>query len=404
MKKEQPFLGQTGTLLFLVVISAFPPLTTDLYLPALPQMVDIFNTNQTMVNLTLSVYFVTYAVGLLFWGPLSEKFGRKPILLVGMGIYISASVLCALVPNIEMLIGARLIQAFGGSAVTVVATAIVKDLYDGRERERIMATIMSLVIIAPMVAPVLGAFLLKIGSWRMMFVALAIFGGLSALLAIGYRETLDTRYTGSIVRSWGRLAVVMKNPRFTSLLGIFSIPAMAMMAFLAAGSYIYVNGFGLTEQEFSYAFAFNALLASFGPRIYMKLSKHISVQTIVMMCFGLLALCGVLMLTAGHLSPWLFAMLAGPATVGVIGMRVPGTNLMLEQQESDTGSAVAIIQFFAMMCGSLGMVLVSLRPESLIENLGTIQCVIGFTGGALWLLVRNRSYVTEKVSELSQEA
>ncbi|GDY26856.1 Bcr/CflA family drug resistance efflux transporter [Agarivorans sp. Toyoura001] len=404
MKKEQPFLGQTGTLLFLVVISAFPPLTTDLYLPALPQMVDIFNTNQTMVNLTLSVYFVTYAVGLLFWGPLSEKFGRKPILLVGMGIYISASVLCALVPNIEMLIGARLIQAFGGSAVTVVATAIVKDLYDGRERERIMATIMSLVIIAPMVAPVLGSFLLKIGSWRMMFVALAIFGGLSALLAIGYRETLDTRYTGSIVRSWGRLAVVMKNPRFTSLLGIFSIPAMAMMAFLAAGSYIYVNGFGLTEQEFSYAFAFNALLASFGPRIYMKLSKHISVQTIVMMCFGLLALCGVLMLTAGHLSPWLFAMLAGPATVGVIGMRVPGTNLMLEQQESDTGSAVAIIQFFAMMCGSLGMVLVSLRPESLIENLGTIQCVIGFTGGALWLLVRNRSYVTEKVSELSQEA
>ncbi|MDO6685361.1 MULTISPECIES: multidrug effflux MFS transporter [unclassified Agarivorans] len=404
MKKEQPFLGKTGTLLFLVVISAFPPLTTDLYLPALPQMVDIFNTNQTMVNLTLSVYFVTYAVGLLFWGPLSEKLGRKPILLVGMAIYISASILCALVPNIEMLIGARLIQAFGGSAVTVVATAIVKDLYDGRERERIMATIMSLVIIAPMVAPVLGALLLKIGSWRMMFVALAIFGGLSALLAIGYRETLDTRYTGSIVRSWGRLAVVMKNPRFTSLLGIFSIPAMAMMAFLAAGSYIYVNGFGLTEQEFSYAFAFNALLASFGPRIYMKLSKHISVQTIVMMCFGLLALCGVLMLTVGHLSPWLFAMLAGPATVGVIGMRVPGTNLMLEQQESDTGSAVAIIQFFAMMCGSLGMVLVSLRPESLIENLGTIQCVIGFTGGALWLLVRNRSYVTDTISELSQEA
>ncbi|MEZ8859374.1 multidrug effflux MFS transporter [Vibrio sp. 10N.247.311.51] len=385
-------------LFFLVIISAFPPLTIDLYLPALPQMVEVFNTDRSMVNLTLSSYFVTYAIGLLFWGPLSEKFGRKPILLIGLAGYMVASILCAMTNSIEQLIGARVFQAFAGSAITVIATAIVKDLYDGREREKIMATIMSLVIIAPMVAPVFGAFLLKIASWRMMFVTLAIFGAFASVLACCYRETLENKYQGSIFRSWGRMGVVMKNRSFVKLLVIFSIIPMALMGFLAAGSYIYIDRFGLTEQQFSYAFAFNALCASFGPTIYMKLSYRMPVQKVISGCFALLALAGIFTLTIGDLSPWFFMFIAAPATLMAIIMRVPGTNLMLNQQDHDTGSAVALIQFFSMICGSLGMVLVSIRPESLIENLGFIQLSIGTLGGLMWLMVRNKEFVTNKLN------
>ncbi|WP_456154954.1 multidrug effflux MFS transporter [Vibrio coralliirubri] len=398
MKRPQPVLGKTGMLFFLVIISAFPPLTIDLYLPALPQMVEVFNTDRSMVNLTLSSYFVTYAVGLLFWGPLSEKFGRKPILLIGLAGYMVASILCAMTNSIEQLIGARVFQAFAGSAITVIATAIVKDLYDGREREKIMATIMSLVIIAPMVAPVFGAFLLKIASWRMMFVTLAIFGAFASVLACCYRETLETKYQGSMFRSWGRMGVVMKNRSFLKLLVIFSIIPMALMGFLAAGSYIYIDHFGLTEQQFSYAFAFNALCASFGPTIYMKLSYRMPVQKVISGCFALLALAGIFTLTIGDLSPWFFMFIAAPATLMAIIMRVPGTNLMLNQQDHDTGSAVALIQFFSMICGSLGMVLVSIRPESLIENLGFIQLSIGTLGGLMWLMVRNKEFVTTKLN------
>ncbi|PTO77701.1 multidrug effflux MFS transporter [Vibrio splendidus] len=385
-------------LFFLVIISAFPPLTIDLYLPALPQMVEVFNTDRSMVNLTLSSYFVTYAIGLLFWGPLSEKFGRKPILLIGLAGYMVASILCAMTNSIEQLIGARVFQAFAGSAITVIATAIVKDLYDGREREKIMATIMSLVIIAPMVAPVFGAFLLKIASWRMMFVTLAIFGVFASVLACCYRETLENKYQGSIFRSWGRMGVVMKNRSFVKLLVIFSIIPMALMGFLAAGSYIYIDHFGLTEQQFSYAFAFNALCASFGPTIYMKLSYRMPVQKVISGCFALLALAGIFTLTIGDLSPWFFMFIAAPATLMAIIMRVPGTNLMLNQQDHDTGSAVALIQFFSMICGSLGMVLVSIRPESLIENLGFIQLSVGTLGGLMWLMVRNKEFVTNKLN------
>ncbi|CDU14063.1 multidrug effflux MFS transporter [Vibrio coralliirubri] len=398
MKRPQPVLGKTGMLFFLVIISAFPPLTIDLYLPALPQMVEVFNTDRSMVNLTLSSYFVTYAIGLLFWGPLSEKFGRKPILLIGLAGYMVASILCAMTNSIEQLIGARVFQAFAGSAITVIATAIVKDLYDGREREKIMATIMSLVIIAPMVAPVFGAFLLKIASWRMMFVTLAIFGVFASVLACCYRETLETKYQGSMFRSWGRMGVVMKNRSFLKLLVIFSIIPMALMGFLAAGSYIYIDHFGLTEQQFSYAFAFNALCASFGPTIYMKLSYRMPVQKVISGCFALLALAGIFTLTIGDLSPWFFMFIAAPATLMAIIMRVPGTNLMLNQQDHDTGSAVALIQFFSMICGSLGMVLVSIRPESLIENLGFIQLSIGTLGGLMWLMVRNKEFVTNKLN------
>ncbi|PTO88977.1 MFS transporter [Vibrio splendidus] len=385
-------------LFFLVIISAFPPLTIDLYLPALPQMVEVFNTDRSMVNLTLSSYFVTYAIGLLFWGPLSEKFGRKPILLIGLAGYMVASILCAMTNSIEQLIGARVFQAFAGSAITVIATAIVKDLYDGREREKIMATIMSLVIIAPMVAPVFGAFLLKIASWRMMFVTLAIFGAFASVLACCYRETLENKYQGSIFRSWGRMGVVMKNRSFVKLLVIFSIIPMALMGFLAAGSYIYIDHFGLTEQHFSYAFAFNALCASFGPTIYMKLSYRMPVQKVISGCFALLALAGIFTLTIGDLSPWFFMFIAAPATLMAIIMRVPGTNLMLNQQDHDTGSAVALIQFFSMICGSLGMVLVSIRPDSLIENLGFIQLFVGTLGGLMWLMVRNKEFVTNKLN------
>lgn len=386
MINKQPILGNTGTLIFLVMISAFPPLTTDLYLPALPNMVAALDTTQSMVNFTLSSYFVVYAFGLLFWGPLSEKFGRKPILLIGASIYVVASFLCANSGSIEQLIGFRIVQAFGGSAVTVVAVAIIKDLYDGREREKVMATIMSLVVIAPMVAPVIGALLLKVATWQMIFVVLGIFGLLSIVLSLCLTETLASRYSGSVVRSWGRLGVVLKNPRFLLLLAVFSLTPMSMMAFVAAGPYIYVEHFNFSEQEFSYIFAINALFASFGPRAYIKITQYWSASRIISFCFMLLILCGVLTFSFGEASAWLFAPLIGLATLATITTRVPGTNFMLEQQDKDTGSAVAIIQFTSMICGAMGMMLVSVESGSLIKSLGVIQLSIGVTSGLLWLV------------------
>ena len=387
-----------GALGFLALISAFPPLSTVLYLPALPQMVEALDTTQTSVNMTLSMFFLFYSVGLLFWGPLSEKFGRKPILLSGLTIYVVASLFCAFSQHVEQLIAGRIIQALGGSAATVVATAIVKDIYSGREREKVMATIMSMVIIAPMVAPVLGALLLKYTSWRTIFLMLAAIGAITLLGGMLFRETLSEKFTGSLIGSWYRLLVVLKNLGFSSLLLIFSLAPIALMAFLASASYIYIDGFGLTEGQFSLFFAFNATCAMVGPTIYMRMRRHIEPKLIVTVCFTLIAVCGVVVSVFGHISPWWFALSVGPVTMAVIAVRVPGTHLMLEQQDEDTGSASALINFFAMFMGSMGMQLVTLWPGTLITNLGYIQIGVGMVCSILWLLCRNRPFIIQPPS------
>lgn len=387
-----------GALGFLALISAFPPLSTVLYLPALPQMVEALDTTQTSVNMTLSMFFLFYSVGLLFWGPLSEKFGRKPILLSGLTIYVVASLFCAFSQQVEQLIAGRIVQALGGSAATVVATAIVKDIYSGREREKVMATIMSMVIIAPMVAPVLGALLLKYTSWRTIFLMLAAIGAIALLGGMLFRETLSEKFTGSVIGSWYRLLVVLKNLGFSSLLLIFSLAPIALMAFLASASYIYIDGFGLTEGQFSLFFAFNATCAMVGPTIYMRMRRRIEPKLIITICFSLIAVCGVAVSVFGHISPWWFALSVGPVTMAVIAVRIPGTHLMLEQQDEDTGSASALINFFAMFMGSMGMQLVTLWPGTLVTNLGYIQIGVGIICSILWLLCRNRPFIIQPPS------
>ncbi len=395
MSSNKNIPSRKGTLAFIALISAFPPLSTVLYLPALPQMVEVLDTTQASVNMTLSMFFLFFSVGLLFWGPLSEKFGRKPILLSGLTIYVFASVFCAFSQQVEQLIAGRIIQALGGSAGTVVATAIVKDLYSGREREKVMATIMSMVIIAPIVAPVLGALLLKYTSWRTIFLMLAAIGAVALLRGMLFRETLSGKYTGSVVGSWCRLFVVLKNLGFSSLLLIFSLAPIALMAFLASASYIYINGFGLTEGQFSLFFAFNATCAMVGPTIYMRMRRHIEPKLIITGCFTLIFVCGVVVSVFGHISPWLLALSVGPVTMAVIMVRVPGTHLMLEQQEEDSGSASALINFFAMFLGSMGMQLVMLWPDTLVTNLGYIQIGVGIVCSVLWLLCRNKSFIIQ---------
>ena len=387
-----------GALAFLALISAFPPLSTVLYLPALPQMVEVFATTKARVNMTLSMFFLFFSVGLLFWGPLSEKFGRKPILLCGLTIYVFASLYCAFTQQVEQLIAGRIIQALGGSAGTVVATAIVKDLYGGRERERVMATIMSMVIIAPMVAPVLGALLLKYTSWRTIFLMLAAIGAAALVRGMFFQESLSGKFTGSIIGSWCRLLVVLKNPGFSSLLLIFSLAPIALMAFLASASYLYIEGFGLTEGQFSLFFAFNATCAMVGPTIYMRMRRHIEPKLIITGSFTLIFVCGVVVSVFGHISPWLLALSVGPVTMAVITVRVPGTHLMLEQQAEDSGSASALINFFAMFMGSMGMQLVTLLPGNLVANLGHIQIGIGMLCCIGWLLCRNSPFIIQPQS------
>lgn len=397
MKIEQPILGKSGVLFLLVLLGAFPPLTMDLYLPALPQMAEIFETSRAKVNLTIGVFMVSYAIGILFWGPLSERTGRKPILFAGLGMYILFSLLCATAANVDTLIVLRIPQGFGGGGITVVGTAIIKDLFDGRTREQAMATIMSMVVIAPLVAPILGAFILTIAPWNVLFVLLALFGCVAALMVFLCSETLEKKSTGSILETWARLGVVLINPRFAYLLVIFAVAPMGLLGFIGIASYVYVDRFGLSEQHFSFFFAFNAAFSLLAPFLYLRLSRIIPVQRIILVCFGVMISGGVGMLLFGGLSQWVFAALAAVSTVSVIILRIPGANLLLEQQDEDTGSAAALIQFSVSIMGATGILIVTANSEDLIQNYGLLLVAIGTACAGLWLIVQNRPFVAENV-------
>ncbi|HNQ51624.1 MULTISPECIES: multidrug effflux MFS transporter [Methanothrix] len=393
--KRQKYLGNRGLIALIAFLSAFVPLSTDLYLPALPGMSKYFQVSAEQVNLTLIFFFIVFAAGMLFWGPLSDKYGRRPILIAGLAIYSLAGFLCAISQDINQLIAFRILQAIGGSSASAVAMAMIKDVYDSRNREMILAWVSSMVLISPMAAPVLGALLLGFTSWRGVFVVLGVIGLIAFSGSLALVETLNTRYTGTLSQSIGRLAVVLKNPGFLSLLIVFSMLSFSSMAFIASSSYIYINGFGLSEKLFSLYFAFNALGMIGGPMLYLRLSKRFRRYSIIIAGFISTFLGGLLVYHLGSLQPWIFALCLFPATIMGSCIRTPGANLMLEQQEEDTGSASALMSCFGILMGSMGMTVISQEWSNTIRILGLMNILVGVLCLCLWLLLSNRPFVKQ---------
>ncbi len=392
---RQKYLGKKGLIGLIAFLSAFVPLSTDLYLPALPGMAMFFSVSTDLANLTLILFFVFFAAGTLFWGPLSDKYGRRPVLLIGLSIYSLAGFLCAGSGDIYHLIIFRILQAVGGSGAFAVATAMIKDVYDTKNREAILALVQSMVLISPMVAPVLGAFLLRFTSWRGIFLVLGGIGLLALAGSIALQETIDKRYTGTMLQAWGRLGKVARNPGFTILLIIFSMLSVSSMAFIAASSYIYINGFSLSEQVYSYYFAFNALGMITGPMLYMRLSRRFLRRSIIMACFAAVSVSGLMIALLGNITPMVFALALLPATVMASCVRTPGANLMLEQQEEDTGSASALMSCFGILMGSLGMTIISLSWSDPILVLGEMNILAGLTCLILWRMLSNRPFIKQ---------
>ena len=391
----QKYLGEKGLITLITILSAFIPLSIDLYLPALPGMADYFKVSADLANLTLILFFVFFSAGTLLWGPLSDKYGRKPVLLTGLSIYSAASIACAVAPDIYLLIAFRILQAIGGSGAFAVATAMIKDVYDTKRRESILAMVQSMVLISPAAAPVIGAFLLKFMSWRGVFVVLTFIGMLALAGGVALKETIGRRDRGSLLHALGGLYKVLKNPHFSWLLVLFSLPNLPAMAFVAASSYIYINGFGLSAQAYSYYFALNAVGLVLAPMLYMRISRRYRRRSLIIICFAAISTSGLLISFFGGFHPWVLTIMLMPATICTSGMRTPGANLMLEQQRENSGSASSLMSCFGIFMGAIGMTIISLKWSNTILILGMLNLLMGLLCGALWLYVSRKPYVTQ---------
>lgn len=385
---KQKYLKNGGTIFFISLMSAFVPLSTDLYLPALNDMCTIFDASYSLVNMTLTMFFLFYAIGIILWGPLSDKYGRKKILVLGNIIYLLASIVCALAPNVYVLLTARIFHGIGAGAITSISLALVKDCYSGKMRETILSIVQTMSGVAPMIAPVLGALLLKFFAWEATFVVLAIIATVNLVLAILYQETLNPAEStqGSIFTSYTRLFKVCQNGKFMLLVLLFGIFNFAFMGYIATSSYIYQDFFDLSKTHYSYFFAANAFLSMLAPMFYVRFLLSANKKALATICFTICVASGVLMLLFGAISPWLFLFTFIPFSVIGSIVRPFGSNLQLLQQEGDTGSASSIINFIPTIFGCIGMSVIPMGSD-LVMTLAIAITVISAIQLVFWLIL-----------------
>ena len=289
----------------LAMLAAFGPLSIDMYLPSLPAIGREFGASAGDVQLTLSAFFVGFGIGQLLYGPLSDRYGRRPMLLFGVSVYLVASAGAAFAPDIGALTAARFFQALGGGAATVIARASVRDRHSGAEAARMLSTLMLIMGTAPLLAPSLGAQVLQFADWRAIFLLLAGWGGL-ALLAVVFLlpetrppEMRSRAGLGSIFLNYGRLV----SERQTLGCALASGGAFAgMFAYISGTPFVFMEVFGVSPETYGLLFAVHIvaimagaftnrrLVGRFGPAGMMARG------TVLLLAAGLALILAVLLL------------------------------------------------------------------------------------------------------------
>ena len=255
-------------------LSAVGPLTTDMYLPSLPDIARQLGASSAQVQLTISAYLIGFAAGQIIYGPVSDRHGRKPVLIGAIALYCAASFACALSTSIEMLIVARAFQALGGSGGIVLTRAIVRDIYSGAHAGRELSVIGSVMALAPVLAPVIGGLIQTVFGWRVTFLALvgAGFAGAAVVWAL-LPETLNNRAAEpvslpSMLRSY---RIVGRNPAYLAYLSITSASYAGLFAWISGSAFVLQDLYGLAPFDFGVAFALGSIGYMAGSAIAARL-------------------------------------------------------------------------------------------------------------------------------------
>lgn len=375
-----PTTTKVQTLFILALLAAFPPLSTDMYLPALPSLATTWQCNETAINLTLIGFFVSFSLALLLYGPLSDRFGRKPVLLGGISLYVLACLICAQATSLSLMILGRVLQGLGAASASTLSLAMTKDCFDGTERERALTHIAVIVSLAPMLAPVLGGVILSVAHWSFIFIAQMLLGVLAMWGVWRLQEPAPAgvRTLKQVLGSYGRL---MCNIRFMGLCSLIALGMTPLFCFIGGSSFIFIRHFGLSEQTYSYFFAFNSAALMLGFWTCGRLLKRMPGFRIIITGYaGILASSIALALSAEN-GPWGMALPMAAMTLCLGVSRPPSSNFLLEQVTADTGSAASLIMFTYFVGGATAMWFIALPWDNKILTLA----LVGICSSALVL-------------------
>ncbi len=373
-------------LILIAFLSAFPPFVTDLYLPALPSLTEYFKTSPSPVQMSLTMSMVGLALGQLFIGPLSDKYGRKKLLLVSLVGFIVSSVLCIVSPNIVAFDACRLLQGMAASGGIVIARAMSTDKCRGKVLTKFLAVVSAINGVAPVTAPVLGGLLLGIVDWRGAFVVLLVYGFALLYGSVRLSETLPRhrRSQKSLVSTFRGYGRILKNYSYTIFLALSGVTNFVFFAYISASSFILQQNYGLSPMAYSFCFAVNAITIATGCAFSGRGNEK------KMILGGVISICAFSVVTALVLHLRASFIVLELSFIGLLfsfGILQPPINsIALNTERKNAGTASALLGAVGFLMGGIVTPLVGIGD--IFRSLGTAI----LSGAALTLVVGILAY------------
>ena len=294
-------------------LTAFAPLSIDMYLPALPALQSYFRTTEGEVQLTLASFFLGFALGQSLYGPVADRFGRKPPIYAGMLVYVFSSAACAMAVSVHMLTGLRLLQAVGACAGAVMSRAMVRDLFPVEETRRVYSALILVMGVSPLVAPLLGSYVLLWLGWKAIFLSVAMAGSL-ALVGVYFRvpETLPAAQPlslGYVVKTYRNL---LRDRLFLGSTLATGFSSGGMFAYIAGAPFVFINLYGMRPDRFAWLFGLNAAAVVIGAQVNGRVLHGHAPERLMRNAAFVQALAGPLLIVAA---------LTGAG--GIFGLAIP---------------------------------------------------------------------------------
>jgi DHA1 family bicyclomycin/chloramphenicol resistance-like MFS transporter len=382
-KEQQAAASRTRLVLILGSLSAFGPLSLDMYLPGLPALARDLQTGAAETQLTITGCLVGLAIGQLVVGSVSDSRGRRLPLLLGLGGYAATSFLCAVTSSIHLLIVLRVLQGLAGGAGIVIARAVVRDLYSGVAAARFYALLMLVNGLAPILAPIFGSQLLRVGSWRGVFLVLGVIGAvLLGVAAIGLPETLpaERRTSGGLGNTLRTFRLLLADRLFLGCALTSGCAIGAMFAYIAGSPFVLEDIYGVSPQAFSLVFGSNALGLVAASQLSARLVGR--VQPVTLMTAGVatglaggLTLLVVVLIGGLGLVPVLAALFLVVASVGLVMPNA--TALALASHARVAGSGSALLGLAQFMVGGAVAPLVGIGGSRTALPMALIIATLG---------------------------
>jgi DHA1 family bicyclomycin/chloramphenicol resistance-like MFS transporter len=370
----------------LAALSAFAPMSVDMYLPAMPSLTSVFDATPGMVQWTLSAFLVGFGLGQLIFGPLADRFGRKPILLLGLSLYLLASAGCATAETVVGLMEWRFVQAIGACSGQVLARAMIRDVFDRDRAARMLSIMMLLMGAAPMLAPLIGGQLLAFFTWRAIFWVLVGFGALSiagTLLVLDETLPPERRTASNLTQMLRTYGLLLRNRQLTGYIATTSLIYVGLFAYVSGSAFVFIEVYGVPRAQFGFLFGLNVVALMLGALINSRLVVRLGSDYLLRRGTLAGALTGLWLaadaaLGIGGLTGIMIPLFCFMFSMSFVGANALAGGLSIFPQYAGTASALfGMLQFVTGgLCGSL----VGMLHDGTARPMAFIIAIAGVAG------------------------